>query len=156
MIVPDSVCSYTSAIPQQFLSLPPVVYLLQRIYFICSYAPPHVGAHGTWKHYFPRYRERMECLHRSLDTQAVGTMVGPQFGTRCVVNRHRHSPQSLALVGEKCAAWPAVVGLSFRHFWTYSAATCTQPYVVGCVSCPSPAEGEGYVDEGTDRRTGSV
>jgi hypothetical protein len=56
----------------------------------------------------------MECLHISLEVQAVGTMVGPQFGTRSVVYLPRHSPPILALVVEKRAAMPCRYGTVFQ------------------------------------------
>src|SRR5262245_28590612 len=97
-------------------ALPPVVCPLQRIYFIrysllCVSA--RAGAHGAWKNPSSQYRERMEYLHISLDAQAVGTMVWPQYGTQRVVNFHRQYSKSLHWSARKASALPAAVGLSF-------------------------------------------
>jgi hypothetical protein len=56
----------------------------------------------------------MECLHISLDAQAVGTVVCPECGTRRVVNLHRQCPQVLALVGEKRATITCRCGAAFQ------------------------------------------
>ena len=111
----------TYSTPQQclrnFSALPPVVWPLQRIYFIRCCVPPPVGAHGAWKNPLSRYREHMECFHISLDTRAVGTIVCPQCGTRRVVKLHRQYPQVLALVGEKCAAITCRCWAVFQAFF---------------------------------------
>jgi hypothetical protein len=56
----------------------------------------------------------MECLHISLDAQAVGTVVCPQCDYERVVNLHRQCPQVLALVGEKRATITCRCGAVFQ------------------------------------------
>ena len=145
-------CPACSA-PQQFLrnslSLPPVVCPLQRIYFICCCVPLYVGAHDAWKNPLSRDRERMECLHISLEAQAVGTMMCPIVASGVSSISTGNGSKSSHWLTRNVPPFPAAVGLSFRPFLT-CGAICTKSYRVGCVSCPSTAEGEGYVHAGTD------
>jgi hypothetical protein len=107
----------TCSTPQQFHRILqpsfPVVCPLQRIYFLCC-VPPHVGAHGAWKHPSHGTESRMECLYISLDAHTVGPIVCPQCSTRSAVNLHRQYLQVLALVGEPRAAMICRCGAVFQ------------------------------------------
>jgi hypothetical protein len=139
---------HPSAVPQEFLIPSSVVCPLQRIYFIRCCVPPHVGhttpgripSHGT--------ESCMECFHISLNAQAVGTTMCPIVASGVSSISTGSASKSSHWSAKNVPPLPAVVGLSFRPFLT-CGAICTEPYRVGCVSCPSTAEGEGYVYAGT-------
>jgi hypothetical protein len=105
------------AIPQEFLS-PPSCWLsfVKDILYSLLCALAREGTRRL-EESPPRYRERMECLHISLDAQAVGTTVCPQCGTRSVVHVHRQYPQVFALVGAKRAAITCRCGAVFQAFF---------------------------------------
>jgi len=85
-----------------------------------------VGVHGAWRNPLPRYRERMECFHISLDAQAVGTMVFPSVAPG-VSSISTGSPlKTSQWSSRKVTLLSAAVELSFRPFLTYGA-TCTKP-----------------------------
>ena len=147
---------HLSAVPEEFLSPPSLSSAPCKGYTFlvvcpCTWghmAPGRILSHGT--------ESRMERFHTSLDAHALGTLVCPQCGTPSVITISTGStPKSSPWSASNVPPLPAAVGLSFRPILTCSA-TCTKLYRVGCVPCPSTAEGEGYVHEGTDRRTGSV
>ena len=83
----------------------------------------------------------MKCLHISLDAQAVGTMVWPQYGTQRVVNLHRQCSQVLALVGEKRAIITCRCGAVFQalfDLWRHLRKAVQLPVALGEFQCGPP------------------
>jgi len=144
-----------SAIPQESLSpsscrLP---FAKDILYLLCT--PARVGTRRLEESPPTVQRAVWNAFTSRLMPMLLAPWCAPSVAPGVSSTSTGNPPKSSSWSATNVPPLPAPAELSFRPFLTCSA-TCTKSYRVGYVSCPSTAEGEGYVHEGTDRRTGSV
>ena len=143
---------HPSAIPQEFLSPSSCRLPLAKDILYVLWAPARGGTR--------RLEESSPTVQRAVwnacTSRLMPMLLAPWCAPSVALGVSSIStgsiPKSSHWSARNVPPFPAAVRLSFRPFLT-CRATCTKPYRVGCVSCPSTAEGEGYVHAGTNRRT---